>query len=80
MLIALGRAPEIPYHLPMLKNVKDEPFYRPLWRRVAIVAVTGVWAVIETVYSGDMLWMTLSIGLFAYSAWTFIISYPKSLE
>lgn len=62
----------------MLKDVKDEPFYRPLWRRVAIVAVTGVWAVVESVYSGDMLWMALSVGLFVYSLWTFIITFPKT--
>lgn len=66
------------YHSTMLKNAHTEQFYRPLWRRVAIVAVTGVWAVVESVYSGDMLWMALSVGLFVYSLWTFIITYPKT--
>ena len=62
----------------MMKSVKDEPFYRPLWRRIAIVAVTGVWAVVEFLYSGDPLWTALSIGIFAYSLWTFLITYPKT--
>ena len=61
----------------MAKSVKDEPFYRPLWRRIAIVAVTGIWALLEIIYAGEMLWMALSVGIFAYSAWTFIITYPK---
>jgi hypothetical protein len=76
--VALGFTAETHYHSAMLQNAHTEPFYRPLWRRVAIVAVTGVWAVVEGVYSGDMLWMALSIGLFVYSLWTFIITYPKT--
>lgn len=62
----------------MLKNVKDEPFYRPLWRRVAIIAVTGVWAAFELFYSGEPLWMLLAVGIFLYSLWTFLITYPKT--
>ena len=61
----------------MMKNVRDEPFYRPLWRRIAIIAVTGGWAVVEYFYSGDPLWTSLSVGIFAYSLWTFLITYPK---
>jgi hypothetical protein len=76
--MVLGLSAGISYHQAMLKNVKDEPFYRPLWRRIAIVAVTGFWAVVETLYSGDMLWTALSVGLFAYSLWVFLITYPKS--
>lgn len=62
----------------MLKNVKDEPFYRPLWRRIAIVVVTGVWALSEYVYAHDPLWIALSVGIFGYSVWTFIITYPRT--
>lgn len=64
----------------MAKSVKDEPFYKPLWRRVAIVAVTGIWALLEFFYKGEMLWIALSLGLFAYSLWTFIITYPRNPE
>jgi hypothetical protein len=62
----------------MLKNAHTEPFYRPLWRRVAIVGVTGFWALVESFYSGDMVWAALSVGLFLYCLWTFIITYPKT--
>jgi hypothetical protein len=55
---------------------QEHPFLRPLWRRVALVAFCAVWAAWE-LYSGETFWATLAVGMAAYAAWTFLISYPK---
>jgi hypothetical protein len=56
---------------------QDHPFYRPLWRRIAIVAVTALWAAFELYTQSNGLFMALSCGAFAYSVWTFLITYPR---
>ena len=58
-------------------NVNDNPFYRPLWRRIAILVVTGAWALYDGVYARSPLWTMIWGVIFVYSLWTFIINYPK---
>jgi hypothetical protein len=53
----------------------DHPFYRPLWRRLAIVAVTAAWAGFELSLGASGLWSLLACGVFAYSLWTFLINW-----
>ena len=55
---------------------QDHPFFRPLWRRVAIVVVTGIWSAVEW-WHGEQLWGMLTLGVVIYSLWTFFITYPK---
>ena len=59
----------------MIKD-QEHPFLRPLWRRVVLVAFCAVWAAWE-VYNGETFWATLAVGMAAYAAWTFLLSYPK---
>jgi hypothetical protein len=54
---------------------QDHPFYRPLWRRLAIIAVTAAWALFEVFVSGEGLWIVLSCAVFAVSLWTFLIAW-----
>jgi hypothetical protein len=56
----------------------DHPFYKPLWRRLIIVAVTALWAVFEVFVSGEGLWVAVSCGVFAISVWTFLIDWKPS--
>jgi hypothetical protein len=56
---------------------QDHPFYKPLWRRIALVAFTGAWAAYEIIVGRDPLWMVLTGGLCAYAAWNFLITWPK---
>lgn len=50
------------------------PFYRPLWRRVAIVAITAGWALIE--YRNDApIWAVLFAVISAWCAWFFFVVY-----
>ena len=52
----------------------SHPFYRPLWRRVAIVAITGGWAVIE--YRNDApIWAALFMAISLWCAWFFFVVY-----
>ena len=52
----------------------SHPFYRPLWRRVAIVAVTAGWALVE--YSNDApIWASLFAVISAWCAWFFFVVY-----
>ncbi len=57
---------------------QNHPFYKPLWRRVAIVVVTALWAAFELLVTGEGLWIVVSCAVFAISAWTFLIAWTPS--
>lgn len=61
----------------MAFGVHDHPFYRPYIRRVAIVALTAVWAGVEALYAKDGFWTVIAVAVFAYCVWAFLIAYPK---
>ena len=50
------------------------PFFRPLWRRIALVAFCGAWAAWE-LWNRDPMWSTIAAGMAAYAAWTFLLTY-----
>ena len=56
----------------------DNPFYRPLWRRVAICVATGGWAALELLYFRDGFWAALFVGIFGFSLWTFILNWKRA--
>ena len=61
------------------KSMKDSdhPFFRPLWRRIAIVVICAVWCMLEF-WNGQAFWGTLAGGMGAYGAWEFLLNYsPK---
>ncbi|MGN6101377.1 MAG: DUF3329 domain-containing protein [Devosia sp.] len=57
---------------------RDAAFFRPLWRRVAVTAVCAGWAVLE-LFGRDPMWIAITVGLTAYSVWSFFISFPKDV-
>ena len=57
---------------------ESHPFYRPLWRRVTLVAVLAGWTAFEVFITQQPLWMLVAGGLFAYTAWIFLISWKDS--
>lgn len=57
----------------------DHPWMRPLWRRVALVAVCAAWAAIELA-TGSPGWALLAGGMAAYGAWIFLIGYKPPPE
>ena len=61
----------------MALNQNDSEFFRPLWRRVAVIAVVAGWFGFEMLFSRDQLWMMLTGLALAYAVWNFIIRWPK---
>ena len=57
----------------------EHPFFRPLWRRIALVAFCAVWTAIE-VWNNSGLWVWLTAGLTAYAAWLFLLNYKGPVE
>ena len=58
-------------------SMNQHPFYKPLWRRVAIVAVTGGCAILEAIFTQQWMWVAGWAALCAYSAWNLLIKFPK---
>lgn len=58
----------------------DHPFYRPLWRRIAVVAACALWFVVEVYFWGSPLFIPIAGGLAAYAAWVLLITWktPQS--
>ena len=55
----------------------EHPFFRPLWRRIALVAFCAAWCALEF-WNGQPFWGTLAGGMAAYGAWEFLLKYsPK---
>ena len=57
---------------------QDHPFFKPLWRRVAIVALVAAWLAVEVFYVRDSLWIMVAAGMLAYAVWTFLLKWPKT--
>ena len=64
----------------MGKKELDHPFYRPLWRRIAIVAVCLFWVAFEVATGPDTMWLMLALAFTGYSLWTFIIAWPRKTD
>ncbi|OLP54323.1 hypothetical protein BJF92_15125 [Rhizobium rhizosphaerae] len=55
----------------------DHPFYRPLWRRVLIVAVCCAWTGLEF-WNGSQAWGTMFLVVASYAFATLILFFkPK---
>jgi hypothetical protein len=52
------------------------PFFRPLWRRVAVTTFVAAWFALEA-YQRDGLWIVVSAGMLGYAIWTFFLNWPK---
>lgn len=50
------------------------PFFRPIWRRAAVVGLAGGWAIFEFV-SGSAFWGLLFGAIAAYSIWELFINF-----
>ena len=62
----------------MIKD-NQHPFFRPLWRRLAVIAVCVIWSAVEFAV-GTPFWGTLLAGMAIYAVWTFLISYKPEEE
>lgn len=62
-----------------MSNGSQHPFLRPLWRRVALVAICFIWAGIEF-YAGSPNWGTMVAALGVYAAWQYLYAYKPATE
>ena len=56
---------------------QDSPFYKPLWRRIVIIAVVALWVAFE-IYQGSGFWLVIAVAMFCYALWIFFLSWPKT--
>lgn len=56
---------------------QNSPFYRPLWRRIAITAVVALWLMVE-LYHQSGLWIAIAAAMLCYAVWIFFLSWPKT--
>ncbi len=61
-----------------MRNDLNHPFFRPLWRRVALVAFCGAWSLFEWFYVGDAFWGVMTGAVALYAAWTFLWTYDPA--
>ncbi len=54
-------------------------WFRPMWRRVAIVAICAIWSGWEWFSNQDQFWGTLTLALTGYAIWTFFITFDKNV-
>jgi len=55
----------------------NHPFFRPLWRRVAVVAFCIAWAIFEFA-TGTPFWGIMVLAFAAYGIWQFFIIFDAS--
>lgn len=63
-----------------IKNEQAHPFYRPLWRRYFIVALTVAWALFEWLYVNDPFWGLIATAIAGYAGWVLIYTFPEETE
>ena len=56
---------------------QQHPFYKPLWRRVMIVAVIFFWLFFEIYTGSSEIWIVLALAMLAYAVYTFFLTWPK---
>ncbi len=59
------------------KSEQQHPFYKPLWRRVAVVAVILFWIGFELWQGAETIWVAIGVGMLVYAVYTFFITWPK---
>ncbi|RCS23733.1 DUF3329 domain-containing protein [Phyllobacterium salinisoli] len=52
-------------------------FLDPLWRRIALVGFCAAWSLYEWT-NGEAFWGTLTAGMAAYGAWSYLMNYEPS--
>ncbi|MEC3860303.1 hypothetical protein VK792_03320 [Mesobacterium sp. TK19101] len=58
--------------MPLLDT--KHPFFRPAWRRYALVAVSFIWAGVELSY-GSQIWAYLCAAIGGFLAWKLIVTW-----
>jgi hypothetical protein len=57
----------------------DNPWFRPLSRRIGTLLVSALWFGLE-IHGQNPFWMILSGGVVAVVLWSLILKYPKDAK
>ncbi|MFD2238715.1 DUF3329 domain-containing protein [Aureimonas populi] len=57
-----------------MRNDSSHPFFRPLWRRVLVVAFCLAWSAIEW-YNDQTFWGVLTLLIAAYGVWALFLNF-----
>jgi hypothetical protein len=60
----------------MMNNDKDHPWFRPLWRRVLVVAICFAVALWD-LSNGEFVWALIFGGLGGYAVYIFFIAWNR---
>ncbi len=66
-----------PNKTPSRLREGDHPFYKPLWRRLAIVGGLVAWSIYEGLYVRDGFWSVIAVGMLGYAIWMFLIDFGR---
>lgn len=55
-------------------------WFRPLWRRVAVVVFICGWLAVEVIWLRDQFWMVIVGAALAYAVWVFFIRFDKGTK
>lgn len=61
----------------MALRENDVNWWRPLWKRIAVVVFLSLWLAWEVFFTGEQLWMFLVGAALAYSLYNFFYAFPK---
>ena len=54
-------------------------WFRPMWRRVVLIAFVVGWCGWEWLFNKDQFWGFLTLALVAWAIWTFFITFDKTV-
>jgi len=54
-------------------------WFRPMWRRVVLLAIVVLWCGWEWVFNQDQFWGLITLAMVAWAVWTFFINFDKSV-
>lgn len=57
----------------------DHPFFRPVWRRAAVIAVCLVWSAVEW-WNGETFWGLLTLAIAGWGVWVFFLNYQPPAD
>lgn len=55
-------------------------WFRPLYRRVIVVAIVAGWCAFEWLVSHDQIWGMITAAALAYAVWMFFINFESELK
>lgn len=56
----------------------QQPFFIPLWRRLAVVLLSSIWCLVEFAH-GAVFWGVIFAGLAVFSSWQFFFdNWPEN--